>query len=171
MLKRLLLLGTFMLSTFILTQSPAASAHFLLQDTSTGIGASFHCAPDHDPIAGQESIISYDFSKAEKVIDTDSYNFSLTIKDEKDKIQNVPFDINSGLIAAQHMFPYQGLYTIRLEIQPKTGPEKASILEYKQRVSRGTVAPKSSQSNVLIFAGLGLVVALTVVLIIREVRS
>lgn len=175
LLKYFVLLEVVALGLVTLLYSPATQAHFLLQDTDTGIKVVFHSAPDDDPIAGQNSVLSFDFSKNEKGIQNNTYSFTLSIKDESGKVQDIPYEITANDIIAQYTFPQQGLYSITLYITPKDGSGKSSTLEYTQRISRGVVSStypsKSLQSQITVFALIFLLVVGTIVLVIREFRK
>ena len=52
-----------MSAVYSLGIAQSIQAHSGIEDLNTEIQASFHVTPDHSPIAGSESVISYDFSK------------------------------------------------------------------------------------------------------------
>lgn len=113
-----------------------ASAHFLIEDVSTGARASFHITPDHDPIAGKESVISFDFSKTG--FQVSNYTYELTVKSTKGQAVTVPLEVASNVLMATYTFPSQGFYTIRLTATHKDDGV-VSKLQYGQRVSRGVI--------------------------------
>lgn len=112
-------------------------AHSGVEDPNTGIEASFHVTPDHSPIAGSESVISFDFSKYG--IKADDFTYQLIIKKVREKETVVSTEISSNVVIARYAFPSQGLYTLTLTATPKEGSSKPSVLTYNQRVSRGEV--------------------------------
>lgn len=120
-----------------LVLSQPASAHFLVEDTSTGLRASFHVSPDHDPIAGEESIISFDFANASS--ETKDYSYVLTVKPTQGDAATVPVDIPGNVVIGRYVFPSQGFYEIMLTATSKTDGT-TSELQYGQRVSRGTTS-------------------------------
>lgn len=121
-------------SVFGVTQS--ASAHFEVEDDTTGLKAVFHITPDHDPIAGEESVISFDFSKTN--YEAQNYDFSLRVKSTKYEAVTVPVEVAGNVVVATYAFPSQGFYSITLTATEKNN-ETVSKLQYGQRVSRGVV--------------------------------
>ena len=116
--------------------SKTTFAHFLLEDSDTGIAASLHVSPDDDPIAGKQSIISFDFSH--HGIQSEKYDFSLSVKSDVNRTEKIPVEAVSTVVMAKYTFPYQGLYNVTLDITPKDG-SAGSKLTYAQRISRGEV--------------------------------
>jgi len=119
-------------SLFGVNQS--ASAHFIINDSKTGFKALFHVSPDHNPIAGEESIISFDFSKTG--VQASEYSYSLTVKSTKDEAITVPFEVAGDVLLASHTFASRGFYDISLTATNKKD-STVSRLHYGQRVSRG----------------------------------
>lgn len=120
------------LSAFGLAES--VSAHSLVNDDNTGIGASFHVTPNHEPIAGENSIISFDFSETSiKVAD---YSLSLTVSLSDGESVTVPITVDSNVVFADYTFPVRGLYDITLVATSKADGT-LSTLKYSQRVSHG----------------------------------
>ena len=109
-------------------------AHFIVEDDKTGVKALFHITPDHDPIAGQESVISFDFAKTE--FQTKDFSYMLTVKSTKGEAVTVPIEVTSNVILATYTFPSQGFYNVRL-VATNTNDGTVSKLQYGQRVSRG----------------------------------
>jgi hypothetical protein len=120
----------------IFTLNGAAHAHFIVKDNDTGIKASLHISPDHDPIAGKESVISFDFAKTG--LQVKDYSYSLIVKSTKDKAVTVPVIIVSNVIMANYTFPTQGFYDVSL-ITTSNKDGSVSKLRYGQRVSRGVI--------------------------------
>lgn len=122
------------MSTFGVTKP--ASAHFELEDTNTGMKALFHITPNHEPIAGQESVISFDFSNSG--MQASDYTYALTLKSTKGEAVTVPLEGDGNVRIAHYTFPSQGFYDISLTATPKDGGS-VSKLHYGLRVSRGTI--------------------------------
>jgi hypothetical protein len=116
-------------------------AHFSVSDPDTGVAALLHATPDDDPIAGEQSIISFDFSRTGHEID--KYDIRMTVRDEAGKSTFVPLEIAGNVAMAKYTFTVRGLYRLDLDVVPKDGSEK-SELSFAQRVSRGTVAKSQS---------------------------
>ena len=122
----------------VLGSSQTAQAHFDVEDSTTGLQSNFHVTPDHSPIAGKESVISYDFSKNGH--QTDKFTYSLKINKIREPKIVVPTNVTRNVVLADYVFPTQGLYTITLTVTPKDSSSMVSVLTYNQRVSRGEVA-------------------------------
>ena len=118
-----------------------AYAHFMVEDSSANVKASFHVTPDHDPIAGEESVISFDFAKT--AFRAKDFSYELTVKSTKGEAVTVPFEVASNVILATYTFPSQGFYNVRLTATNATDGT-VSKLQYGQRVSRGAVAEKDT---------------------------
>lgn len=132
-------------SSFIFT-SQEVQAHFIVEDPKTGEEAYFHSTPEHSPIAGKESTISYDFSQADR--NTKAYEYTLTAKRAKGKEVIVPTEITSNVVITDYVFPVQGLYELKLIASPKVeGAGKASVFIYNQRVSHGTEEKRKDFGN------------------------
>jgi hypothetical protein len=148
MSKKLMLVyvSTFILSVIgSLGYIQVTHAHSGVEDPNTGIEASFHATPDHSPIAGSESVISFDFSKyGVKAAD---FTYRLTIKKVREKETVVSTEISSDVVIARYTFPTQGLYLLTLTATPKNGSSKPSVLTYSQRVSRGEVGEHEGFGN------------------------
>lgn len=114
-------------------------AHFIVDDASTGVKAVFHSTPDHDPIAGRETVISYDFSNTG--FSTGDYAFSLAVKSTREQSLNVPVEIVSNFVMAEYVFPKRGFYDITLTATHRVDGT-VSKLNYGQRVSRGVAAER-----------------------------
>lgn len=134
-----------------------AYAHFMVEDTNTGVKAVFHVTPDHSPVAGQESVISFDFAKTSFL--AKDFTYSLTVKSTKGEPVTVPFDVTSNVILATYSFPSQGFYNVRLAATSlKDGT--LSTLQYGQRVSRGVIV---EQRTALSPGEIGIMVAVGVI--------
>ena len=131
-----LILSTLMMGVF--GSSQITSAHFDVEDAATGLKSNFHATPDHSPIAGKESVISYDFSKNGH--QTNKFTYSLKINKTRENQIAVPPSVTGNVVLANYIFPTQGLYTLSLTVTPKDSSGKVSVLTYNQRVSRGEVA-------------------------------
>lgn len=117
----------------------SAQAHFFIEDSSTNVKAYFHVTPDHNPVAGENSVISYDFSKSG--ISVSDFSFELSAINEEDGKQvSIPFTIAGNGILADYTFPYQGLYKLMLSVENNES-SVISSLTYSQRVFRGNVQP------------------------------
>ena len=133
-----MLIGVLVAAISVSGLSVPAYAHFIIEDNRTGIKALFHVTPDHDPIAGQSSVISFDFSKTGGIRSED-YAYSLTVKPTKKEAVTVPIEIVSNVILATYTFPSQGFYDVTLVATSKKD-SSVSKLQYGQRVSRGVVS-------------------------------
>jgi hypothetical protein len=170
-IKKLILISALVVisSAFISTQS--ASAHFFVEDPGTGLKAFFHVTPDHNPIAGEESFITFDFSKTG--VEAKNYTYSLIIKSTKGEPASVPIEISGNVAIAHYSFPYQGFYDIKLVATNKIDGS-TSMLHYGQRVSRGVVATKSmglGPIEIAAIAGTVLIASIGIVLSFINDRS
>ncbi len=145
----LLLLGWVALPTKV-------SAHILVTDTTGQYGAILHVMPDDDPIAGEESNLFYDV-QIDSLDDSD-YEAILTITNSSDELTIVNLETNDSYMSTNYAFPTQGVY--RLKLQIKTSSASYNF-ESSQRVSRGVTAVASQASNRYAWAELGLVAALS----------
>lgn len=118
----------------MLGSSPSASAHFILRDTTTGMKTLFHVTPDHEPIAGKQSVISYEFNKQE--YQAKEFTYILTVKSTRGT-DTVPTEVTSNVVLADYVFAARGLYTISLTVMPIGSDKPASTFAYSQRVQRG----------------------------------
>lgn len=149
----------------VLGSSQVARAHFAIEDPVTGLKSTFHATPDHSPIAGKKSIISYDFSKSEH--ESNAFRYSLTIKKAREKEVAVLSTLNRNVLLAEYVFPSQGLYTLTLTVTPKDSSAKPSVLTYNQRVSRGDMAETSGFGKfeagvfAVVFGAIGIVFVMT----------
>lgn len=173
MRKKLMTIGALVLAMFALPISSigsVANAHFLITDQTTGFKGQLHVAPDDDPIAGEESIISFDFSKTD--IQISNYTFTMSVKDNKKKSTQVPLTIVGRVVIGRYTFPYQGAYNIYLNATNTTNETEQSILTYSQRVSRGTEAPQESLSWQLVTVAIGLpVVVITLAFVLNRIDN
>lgn len=151
MVKKLLLILFIAAAVSVEGLGGAAYAHFIVEDTSTGIKALFHVTPDHDPIAGKESVISFDFSKT-GVAGSD-YSYSLRIKPTKGEATTVPLEVTSNVVMATYLFPSQGFYDITLTATSKKDGS-ISNLHYGQRVSRGVVVEQQGPFGIFQIAAI-----------------
>lgn len=135
----------------------SASAHFIVEDSNTGVKALFHVTPDHNPIAGQESVISYDFG--ETGFETKAYLYQLVVKPTKGEAVTVPLEVSGNVLLAGYTFPTQGYYDITLTAIAKEGGVE-SKLHYGQRVSRGAKVEESKAFGVL---EIGAIAAVTLI--------
>ena len=139
--KRLMFIGGLLCSMVVIGSfysTQVAQAHFDVEDSTTRLKSNFHVTPDHSPIAGKESVISYDFSKNGH--QTDKFTYSLKINKIRESEVVVPASVTRNVVLANYVFPTQGLYTITLTITPKDSFSMVSVLTYNQRVSRGEIA-------------------------------
>lgn len=138
-------------------------AHFLITDQKTGFTAEFHAAPDDDPIAGDVARLSFDFSA--QSVQVQDFDFTLSVKEHKDEVSDVPFSVVGNVLLADYVFPQQGQYDVALQATPKDKSVNASVLSYSQRVSRGTLTKEQKSDGMLgVFAAV--MAALVVVALI-----
>lgn len=104
-------------------------AHFLVEDTRTGVKAILHVAPDDDPIAGQESVISFDFSKTK--LQASAYSYSLEVRPTKGHAVTIPLQVQSNVVLASYTFPSQGFYDIILTTTSRLDGSQSN-LQYGQ---------------------------------------
>ena len=163
-----MIIGAMAVSIFgIVTIGPSqvVNAHFDVEDTATGIKASFHATPDHSPVAGSNSVISFDFGKAG--YETKGFTYVLTVNKTRENKVIIPTTTISNVVIADYKFPTQGLYTVTLIATPKVKTQKPTVLTYNQRVSRGEVAKNSKFGNfeigvlVVVLAAVGIVFTIT----------
>lgn len=168
MSKKLTVATALIVSAFIagaFGSSQGAQAHSDIKDSSTEVTASFHVTPDHSPIAGRKSIISFDFSESEH--HSENFAYALTIKKARENEISIPTELTRNVLLAEYVFPTQGLYTLVLRVTPKDSSAKPSMLTYNQRVSRGNVAePKEFgkfETGVLavVFGAIGILFMIT----------
>ncbi|HEX6462606.1 MAG TPA: ferric reductase-like transmembrane domain-containing protein [Candidatus Saccharimonadales bacterium] len=143
--------GTMLLWGLVLSSRPAA-AHMLVKDMANGAGTVLHITPDDDPIAGQQSLISFDIQGAS--ITHAQPSVSLTIIDEQNNKTNVPAKLQKNTVVADYTFPKQGLYTLMLTITQED--QQAYHFTESQRVGRGIITSTSVRS-VPLWAGVGTV--------------
>jgi hypothetical protein len=141
MIKRVVLIGVVVAVIATFSLSRPAYAHHVVEDTNTGMQASFHITPDHDPIAGEESVISFDFAQTDTK--TEDYTYSLTVTSTQTEATEVPLDIPGNVVITSYTFPVQGLYDIKLTATHKESGT-VSRLEYGQRVARGATVERST---------------------------
>lgn len=96
--------------------SNEASAHFPVRDAKSGVSAIFHVTPDHDPITGKESVISFDFSGTKWPVERN--DFRLTVTATKSEAVSVPIEVTGNVILASYVFPHQG--STRYACKPPT---------------------------------------------------
>ena len=170
MLKKLMLISALIvISAFGLSES--ASAHFELEDTNTGMKALFHVTPDHEPVAGKESVLSFDFSETD--IQTNKYTYVLTVKSTKAEAVVVPVAVQGDVLTARYTFPSQGFYDTTLTATQVNGGE-VSKLQYGLKVSHGTIAQEKtafSPIETAALVGVGLVALSAVIVSIRHRSS
>jgi PKD repeat protein len=165
--KKLTAISVFGVMTFICLIIFAAPqpvhAHFMIKDGGTDVKASFHVTPDHDPIAGKTSVISFDFSKTK--FRAQDFSYTLNVKSTKDEAVDVSIEAASNVILASYVFPKQGFYTIELTATSKRDG-RVSKLQYGQRVSRGNTEEKRSISLLENAIIISTVIVVTIVLIV-----
>jgi hypothetical protein len=116
-----------------------ASAHFIVSSSDNTISAEFHATPNHQPVAGQNSVISFDFSQGSDNIR--DFTYLLRVKNTQNKLTDVQTTIEGSTVLANYTFPNRGVYTIILTAQPKDTTLSTASLRYTQRVNKGTPAP------------------------------
>ena len=141
MVKKTVLISIVATAISLLVGVQQASAHFMVKDATSGVQALFHVTPDHSPIAGKESVISYDFGEAG--IEADDFSYLLAVKSTKSEAVRVPVDISGDVVLASYIFPTKGFYTIPLTAKNTINGE-VSKLEYGHRVSRGKEVKESN---------------------------
>ncbi len=141
-MKKTLSLSVFaaLVALMALTVVQPASAHFYVKDADSGVQAIFHVTPNHNPVAGEESVISYDFAKTG--FEASDFSYVLTVKSTKAEAVTVPVEVSGNVVLASYIFPSQGFYGITLEVKSSID-NSISTLQYGQRVSRGAAAQES----------------------------
>ncbi len=171
MIKKFILIGVAIITVSLLGVTQPASAHFIIDDSQTGFKALFHVSLDHNPIAGEESIISFDFS--ETGIKASEYSYSLTVKSTKDEAIAVPFEVTGDVLLASYTFASRGFYDINLTATNKKD-STVSQLHYGQRVSRGDEVKESVTFGTLeiaAIAGVGVIAVSAIIFSIVNDRS
>lgn len=163
-----MLAGVLVAAISIVGFGKQAYAHFIVEDTNTGLKALFHVTPDHDPIAGEESIISYDFAKTG--FESKEYSYSLAVKPTKGEAVAVPLDIVGNVILATYTFPSRGFYDIVLTATAKKDGAVSKI-QYGQRVSRGAAVERNEGLGPIAMAAIGGTVLLAVGVVIFSLKS
>lgn len=148
--------------------SNEASAHFPVRDAKSGVSAIFHVTPDHDPITGKESVISFDFSGTKWPVERN--DFRLTVTATKSEAVSVPIEVTGNVILASYVFPRQGFYSIRLQATDRQTGEVA-MFEYGQRVSRGEAAPEPRSLTALEWGAIGGIGAVSLAAIIYSIMN
>lgn len=138
----------------------AALAHFDVEDSENKLNVTFHITPEHKPVAGEGSTISYDFSKSGT--SANEYDFEFHIIDMRTaKDESIPFKLSGDVVVAEYTFPYQGTYKINLKAISKEN-RAVSDLAYTQKVSHGTTVPTDTKKwlllGLLFIGSIGLVI-------------
>lgn len=144
--------------------APSTSAHILITDTTSTKGAILHINPDDDPVAGKTASLFFDLQGQ------DITAANLIIRDESSG-KVVPLDIDGTLVAAEYVFPAQGVYEIEFTVQ---SADSIYTFVSSQRISRGLATGEVTVPNhawaeiLLLTSGLGLIVLIIVALNRRE---
>lgn len=140
--------------------SRPAAAHTMLKDSIAGAGAILHVNPDDDPVAGEKTSFLFDIQNANL---TEQSTATLMIMDDQQRETNVPARVQGDAVAADYIFPQQGLYTLMLSTQQ--GGQQTHEFMDSLRVSRGVINGATVRDSPLwAWAGLlGTVIAATVV--------
>jgi hypothetical protein len=142
MMKKLMLLCLLVIPVLVAAFSEPTYAHFIVEDDTTGVKALFHVTPNHNPVAGRDSVISFDFANTE--YQAKDFSYVLMVKSTKGEAVKVPFEVSSNVILSTYTFPSQGFYNISLTATSlKDGA--VSKLQYGQRVSRGVVVQQENK--------------------------
>ena len=153
MTKKLMLIGIIAIFIAAIGFPKPVFAHFMVKDVSTGVEALFHVTPNHNPVAGRQSVISFDFANTQH--QAKDFSYVLTVKSTKGDAVEVPFEVSSNVLLSTYVFPSQGFYNISLAATDvKDGT--VSKLHYGQRVSRGVVVKqevKLESSEVIAIVG------------------
>lgn len=139
----------------LITLSRPADAHMLLKDSITGTGAIVHITPDDDPIAGEPTFFLFDIQEPPAEVQKEQSSAKLTIVDEQQSATDVPTRVEGHTVAADYVFPRQGLYTLILSIR-QGGKQTHRFME-SQRVSRGVINVGTVPTNAPPWAGVGMV--------------
>lgn len=144
MLKRSLY--SLVLVIALVTMAPffmqSASAHYDLTDPVTGLTAKYHITPDHEPIAGQSSVISFDLS--EDNIQNDGYIFVITVADKTQTLDVTESQTTGNVVTTDYTFTDAGEYTISLQINSPDG--RISSVQQKQSV-KAAAAEETAEQN------------------------
>lgn len=138
MSKKLLILITLLGVSLI---PASALAHELVRDQSGGAGALVYIDPDDDPIAGQPATLFFEFP--DNTMTAKSSKASLTITDERGAAATVPIKADGSSLSGTYVFPRQGSYQIKLEIE-QAGKAR-HVFSLSQQISRG--AASDAQPN------------------------
>lgn len=132
----------------------SASAHVLITEPGTSVGAILHIQPDDDPVAGEPSSLFFDVQGTL----VQGQKNKVTITDEAGSIVEPPITTQQNSITTEHTFPSQGVYIIQLTIGEHT-------LTQSQRVSRGAIVNTIDTDRHQI-AEIGLLVSATAVIVL-----
>ena len=139
--------------------SSQVSAHVLVADESSSIGAVLHVMPDDDPIAGQPSDLYFDVQATN--LKNDSVTMSVRDTQTGER-QSVETKLEKNLVTATYEFPAQGVYELEFTVVT----DKTYIFSYAQRVSRGVEGVQIDNESyfiadaALIASGVGFLVIL-----------
>lgn len=121
----------------------SASAHYDLTDPVTGLTAKYHITPDHEPIAGQSSIISFDLSKDD--VQNNDYVFVITVSDKTQTLNVATSHTTGNVITADYTFPSAGEYIISLQINSPNG--RISSVQQKQSVKAAAATGETAEQD------------------------
>ena len=158
----------------VLFTPAAAQAHVLQRDSSGKIGALLHITPDDNPIAGEQSNIYIDLQP----LPPGELTVVLEITTAGGSSEAVAAELVGSGARAQHTFPAQGVYELRLTI---TSNSDTYALAFTQRVSRGVgsadVQQTHSWAEAVLFVGAAAAIILAVLFfshlptILRHIRQ
>ncbi len=125
-----------------LTSPIVASAHVL--QSSGGIGIVLHIDPEDAPVSLAPSRIYLEFKNTNGSFSLSECSCSLTVYPSSDRslsarIPLTPSDENTAMANAVYTFPEAGVYSLRLEGAPVSGPQFSPFdLTFDIRVGEGS---------------------------------
>lgn len=141
-----------------------AAAHVLIGDETRSVGAILHITPDDDPVAGEQSSIAFIIEG--QAVSNKTHAFTLHAIDGQNQKSYISIQANGSTITAAYAFPVQGVYELILVAEPLTGRGKTLTFRHDQLVARGEAAEATDNVAASLGAQLGLITALTALLII-----
>lgn len=130
-MKKLLVVGSIGLMAGLCVMIQDAYAHVLIRDISGSKGAILHIIPDDDPIAGKKATIFFDMQNTTNSIHKATLDIT---RQNSHETVSVKTALDGSLITADFIFPRQGVYLLKYQIE--VGSE-TYIFEQSTRISRG----------------------------------
>jgi len=150
-------------------QSQSVSAHVLIRDETSTVGAVLHITPGDDPEAGMPSTISLSIDN----ISLESNDSKLLVKSvASGTTDELDYTQHDGSLTAEYIFPSQGTY--ELMIQAKASNTKQYNFLYTQRVSKGIGVNSGASSHPFArFASIStsIILVITIFVIVKKRKA